>query len=85
ALEDLARFTRANAVDFEDIIIVCRRFAEDSGLLEDESVRQAIARVEATGGHASMIMLGNAVFSTRPFEGSVETALSLQPARLLGD
>ncbi|MFH1567535.1 MAG: sugar kinase, partial [Gemmatimonadota bacterium] len=47
ALEDLARFTRANAVDFEDIIIVCRRFAEDSGLLEDESVRQAIARVEA--------------------------------------
>jgi len=83
ALESLARLARASAVDFEDVIATSRSFSEESGLLEDESVRRTISQVEATGGRASMIMLGNAVFSTRPFAGSVQTALSLEPAHLL--
>lgn len=83
ALEALAGFPRAGAVDFEDVIAVCRRFSEESGLLQDDGVRRTIAEVEAAGGRAAMIMLGNAVFSTRPFPGSVETALSLEPARIV--
>lgn len=83
ALKVLAQLASASAVDFEEVIAVSRRFTEESGLLEDEGVRATIGEVEAAGGKASMIMLGNAVFSTRPFGGSVETSLSLEPARVL--
>jgi len=83
ALERLAELASASAVDFDEVIAVSRRFTDESGLLEDEGVRATIGEVEAAGGKASMIMLGNAVFSTRPFGGSMETSLSLEPARIV--
>jgi len=83
ALDVLARLARASSVAFDDVLAVSRHFSEASGLLEDERVRDTIAAVEGEGGEAAMIMLGNAVFSNRPFEGSVATALSLEPTRLL--
>jgi hypothetical protein len=46
-------------------------------------VREAIEQVDEQGGQASMIMLGNAVYSTLPFEGSSETALSARPVEAL--
>jgi hypothetical protein len=39
--------------------------------------------VEAAGGSASMIMLGNAVFSQSPFDGALRTTLSTGRARAL--
>ena len=60
-----------------------KRFAVDSGLLSDERVQASIAEVEDGGGSASMIMLGNAVFSTTDFTGAIETRLTRQRGRLL--
>ena len=46
-------------------------------------VRDAIDEVGCAGGEASMIMLGNAVFSTVPFTGSTTTTLSKRAVELL--
>ena len=83
ALAALADLVGATDPDFDACIRVCRQFAVESGLLQHQGVRQAIEGVEDAGGAATMIMLGNAVFSTRPFEGSAATALSLRAAEVL--
>ena len=62
---------------------VSKRFSVESGLLSDARVIETIERIEAEGGVASMIMLGNGVFSTHPFEEAVETKLVHNPARLI--
>lgn len=62
---------------------VSKRFSVESGLLSDARVIETIERIEAEGGIASMIMLGNGVFSTHPFEEAVETKLVHNPARLI--
>ena len=43
-----------------------RQFAEETGLLTNPSVRDAIQAVRAAGGSATMIMLGHAVLATIP-------------------
>ena len=73
ALEKLAKF---DTVDFNACIRLSKQFSLDSGLLEDVRVQETIREIESAGGVASMIMLGNAVFSTLPFEGATETKLS---------
>ncbi len=75
ALARLAELVRLPSVDFDACIRLAAAFARDSGLLRDERVQGAIRAIEADGGSASMIMLGHAVFSTRPFEGAQETRL----------
>ena len=62
---------------------VSKRFSVESGLLSDARVIETIEGIEAEGGVASMIMLGNGVFSTHPFEEAVETKLVHNPARLI--
>ncbi|MBI2501653.1 MAG: GHMP kinase [Candidatus Latescibacteria bacterium] len=84
ALEILKGQLEVPQVDFEACIRLSRVFADQSGLLADERVVQAIAQIEATGGAGSMIMLGNAVFSNRPFAQAQETALCAHQARVLG-
>ncbi len=59
-----------------DILSISKNFAIKSGLLQDEQVKQIIERIEANNGHASMIMLGNAVMSDIPFEGATEYTIS---------
>jgi pantoate kinase len=83
ALSQLHGQLDAGLVDFEACIRLSRAFAADSGLLADERVAQAIARIEAAGGAGSMIMLGNAVFSNRPFDQAAETALCNHRAEVL--
>lgn len=62
---------------------VSKRFSVESGLLSDARVIGTIKQIEAEGGVASMIMLGNGVFSTHPFADAVETKLVHNPARLI--
>ena len=83
ALRQLSGLTGREKVPVSECVRVSRRFAGDSGLMTDPRVREAVASVEASGGEASMIMLGHAVFSTTPFAGSTETSLSLASARVL--
>ena len=75
-LQALEKLTRADVVDFNACIRLSKLFSLNSGLLEDTSVQATIREIEEAGGVASMIMLGNAVFSTRPFEGAIQTELS---------
>jgi pantoate kinase len=83
ALQGLKKFATLDAVDFEECIAVSKEFAVASGLLQDRQVQEVIATIEAEGGAASMIMLGNAVFSTRPFADAAETVLTRHKVRVL--
>ena len=85
ALSVLQTLTRAepNAELFNACFRVSKRFSVESGLLSDARVIETIEQIEAEGGVASMIMLGNGVFSTHPFEEAVETRLVHNPACLI--
>ena len=76
ALGALAVLHERQVSEFAAYTAVAKQFAIDSDLLRDPRVIDAIAAAERAGGAASMIMLGNAVFSTVPFEGSIATRLS---------
>ena len=83
-LQALEKLTKSDAVDFNACIQLSKQFSLNSGLLEDRRVKETIGGIEKAGGVASMIMLGNAVFSTQPFEGATETTLSTaEKGRLL--
>ena len=84
ALSVLQTLTSAkpNTELFNACFEVSKRFSVESGLLSDARVIATIEQIEAEGGVASMIMLGNGVFSTHPFEDAVETKLVYNPARL---
>jgi len=68
---------------FAEIIGISKRFAEESGLLRDRKMKSLIAGIEKRRGHASMIMLGNAVFSDIPFPGSVRLRISEDKAKVI--
>ena len=82
ALKTLTNAKPGNEL-FDACFAVSKQFSIESGLLSDARVIDTIARIEAEGGVASMIMLGNGVFSTHAFEGAVETRLVHNPARLI--
>lgn len=83
ALGELATLRQQEHLEIGEPIRVSRRFSIDSGLLEHDGVRAAIEEVSRAGGEASMIMLGNAVFSTVPFTGSTATTLSRRAVQVL--
>lgn len=76
ALEELTRLKNANESEFTEFIAVAKKFAIESGLLHNDDVCNAIQQAEHAGGAASMIMLGNAVFSTVAFPGAKATRLA---------
>ena len=73
----------ATTITFDQLIALALQFAESSGLLMDARVKDSIAQANVNGGVATMIMLGNAVFSTAPFPGCTETMLSGSAAHLI--
>lgn len=83
ALRNLGELVNSEAVDFNTCIGLSKAFAIESGLLKDRNVRGVIEQIESENGFASMIMLGNAVFSTQNFEGAKKTMLSMDRVRLL--
>lgn len=70
-------------VKFQDLVSLSYEFALKSGLLTHRGVISLINRIRRHGGEASMIMLGNAVFSSIPFEGALALKISNNPAHLL--
>ena len=83
ALSDLDRLAGRGIAAFGAYVAVAKRFAVASGLLRHAEVRRIISEVEAAGGAASMIMLGNAVFSNMAFEGASETRLTRHRVRVV--
>ena len=72
-----------NNIKFRQIIKISGEFAINSGLLKDKQTRQTIRNIEKSNGNASMIMLGNAVFSDKPFKNSIKLKISNKGACLL--
>ena len=84
ALETITKLMRSSSPKlFERLMDVALGFATSSGLLADNQVKAGIAQARAAGGAATMIMLGNAVISTVPFEGCSETHLATTAGRLI--
>ena len=75
----------AATITFDQLIALALKFAETSELLMDDRVKSSISQARSNGGAATMIMLGNAVFSTAPFPGSTQTMLSDTAAHLIED
>lgn len=69
--------------NFKDIIRISKDFSVESGLLNDKRVKNLISYIEDKGGNASMIMLGNAVFSDIPFKNCKKVKISRKGACLL--
>lgn len=76
ALAALDRLRMREESEFARYIEVAKQFSVDSRLLAHEGVKAAILECEAAGGAASMIMLGNAVFSNVPFSDAKTTRLA---------
>lgn len=84
ALETITRLMHSSSTRlFERLTDVALGFATSSGLLSDSRVKAGIAQARAAGGSATMIMLGNAVLSTVPFEGCSQTHMATAPGRLI--
>lgn len=83
ALAEIQALTASAQVDFDLLVELSHRFAVHSGLLSHAEVARVIREVEMRGGRASMIMLGDAVFSTVPFPGAAQTMLSARAAELM--
>jgi len=83
ALSELKELMKLDSIDFIECIKVSKSFTLNSGLLRDKRVQQVIQQIEDEKGFASMIMLGNAVFSTQSFEGAKKTMLSKQKGKVL--
>jgi pantoate kinase len=83
ALKELEYLKDGNESEFSKYIVVAKEFSIQSGLLSDDNVKKAIHECEKAGGSASMIMLGNAVFSDVPFSGAKITRLAKRRVELL--
>ena len=92
--ERLEEINRAGGIAMQDIqdspginldrlIKIACDFAASSGLMQSDKVRQVVKDVEARGGQATMIMLGEAVVSTIPFPGCKSIRISAEGVRML--
>ncbi|MBP7949175.1 MAG: hypothetical protein KA004_05920 [Verrucomicrobiales bacterium] len=80
----LAELGRCGAdLTLDRLFAVSLQFAENSGLLQSERLVQCIRDAQAAGGRATMVMLGEAAVSTRPFPGSRRVRVLHGGVRLL--
>ena len=70
-------------VEFENIIKLSKEFAAKSGLFTDKKTVETVNWIEENNGLASMIMLGNAVFSNTDFKGAKRLTISDQGAYVI--
>jgi len=71
----LKRVEKLKKVDLARITEISKDFAQESGLLT-RRLKKDIGWVEKHGGKASMIMLGEALYSTIPFPGSEKARIA---------
>ncbi|MBW2983832.1 hypothetical protein KY361_01850 [Candidatus Woesearchaeota archaeon] len=83
SLKNIKKLMNGRKISLKEIIKISKGFSVDSGLLTDKKVKDLIEKIEAKGGNASMIMLGNAVFSDIPFAGSKRVKITNKGACLL--
>ena len=79
----LKKIKKVKKLDFGKVIEISKEFSEKSDLLRSKKVINTIEMVEKKGEKASMIMLGESVFSNIPFKGSKKAKIINKGARLL--
>lgn len=72
-----------NVLTLGDIFSISKQFVKACGLLISKEVIKTIRQIEKKGGHATMIILGNAVVSDTPFPGSIKFFISKRGAAVL--
>lgn len=84
ALNQVQNYAKINKkMRFNDVIQISKEFASKSGLLKDKRTIKTISEIEKNKGNASMIMLGNAVFSDTPFKNAVKLRIKDNRARTI--
>lgn len=71
------------ALTLDKLMDVSHEFATESGLLVHPELISTINEIKRQGGHASMIMLGEAIVSTVPFPGSQVVTVTTSGGHLL--
>ncbi len=74
---------RNKDLNLKNLIKISKEFSSNSGLLRNKNIINVIKKTENKNGSASMIMLGNAVFSDTYFKGSKELIIKDGSACLL--
>ncbi|MBI2651263.1 hypothetical protein HYX01_02235 [Candidatus Woesearchaeota archaeon] len=69
-------------INLKNLIKISKDFSLKSGLLKNKRVINLINGIESKNGNASMIMLGNSVFSDMPFKGGMELIIQNKGAHL---
>ncbi len=70
-------------IKFKELIEISGGFAVESRLMKNKRVIKIIKSIKKNNGNASMIMLGNAVFSDMPFKGAGKFKISETGAHLI--
>ena len=83
ALKKIKKLLKTKNIRFGYIIKISKGFAADSSLLKDKQTIETIKDIEKNNGNASMIMLGNAVFSEKPFRSALLFKISGKGAHLI--
>jgi len=74
-IKALNKIKKSKNLNLKNIIRISKEFSIDSKLLKDKKIIQIIKNIENKNGNASMIMLGNAVFSDSYFKGGKEMVI----------
>ncbi len=69
-LQRLKDMMKGNTPTLDDLFLLSKQFVMNAQLIEDPLVLQTIEAIEKVGGRATMILLGNGVVSTIPFQDS---------------
>ena len=82
-VNSLKKISSSKKPSLNKIITASKEFSVNSGLLKNSKIKKIIKNIEKNNGNASMIMLGNAVFSNKRFKGSKELKITDKGACLL--
>ena len=82
-IKDIINNKRINKNILKEIIKISKEFSVKSGLLKNKKVINSIKNIEKNNGSASMILLGNTVFSDNYFKGSKKVKIIDRGAYLL--
>lgn len=79
----LGKIKKLKNKNLKSLIKLSKEFSIESGLLKNKKVAELIKEIEKNNGNASMIMLGNSVFSDTYFKGSKKLVISQKAAGLI--
>ena len=84
SLAILKKHTHTSSFSFAQLLNIASTFTRESELLSYAAhARKVIQKIAASGGHAAMIILGDAVVSDTQFEGSMPLVITQKGVRLV--